>query len=152
MSGWVLSVTAVVCLTVLLDIIMPDGQMKKYVKGIVSIIVIFVIVTPLASLAVGKFDLTKGNITIDSDMLESLESTSDRYREIQLESMLSEDGITADVKVVSENGKKKVEVIIKNEVLSENEMNILKQKVSKTVAEFLDIDDSDVGVEVSDGS
>ena len=61
MSGWVLSVTAVVCLTVLLDIIMPDGQMKKYVKGIVSIIVIFVIVTPLASLAVGKFDLTKGN-------------------------------------------------------------------------------------------
>ena len=152
MSGWVLSVTAVVCLTVLLDIIMPDGQMKKYVKGIVSIIVIFVIVTPLASLAVGKFDLTKGNITIDSDMLESLESTSDRYREIQLESMLSEDGITADIKIVSENGKKKVEVIIKNEVLSENEMNILKQKVSKTVAEFLDIDDSDVGVEVSDGS
>ena len=152
MSGWVLSVTAVVCLTVLLDIIMPDGQMKKYVKGIVSIIVIFVIVTPLASLAVGKFDLTKGNITIDSDMLASLESTSDRYREIQLESMLSEDGITADVKIVSENGKKKVEVIIKNEVLSENEMNILKQKVSKTVAEFLDIDDSDVGVEVSDGS
>ena len=152
MSGWVLSVTAVVCLTVLLDIIMPDGQMKKYVKGIVSIIVIFVIVTPLASLAVGKFDLTKGNITIDSDMLASLESTSDRYREIQLEGMLSEDGITADVKIVSENGKKKVEVIIKNEVLSENEMNILKQKVSKTVAEFLDIDDSDVGVEVSDGS
>lgn len=152
MSGWVLSVTAVVCLTVLLDIIMPDGQMKKYVKGIVSIIVIFVIVTPLTSLAVGKFDLTKGNITIDSDMLESLESTSDRYREIQLESMLSDDGITADVKIVSENGKKKVEVIIKNEVLSENEMNILKQKVSKTVAEFLDIDDSDVGVEVSDGS
>lgn len=152
MSGWVLSVTAVVCLTVLLDIIMPDGQMKKYVKGIVSIIVIFVIVTPLASLAVGKFDLTKGNITIDSDMLTSLESTSDRYRGIQLEGMLSEDGITADVKIVSENGKKKVEVIIKNEVLSENEMNILKQKVSKTVAEFLDIDDSDVGVEVSDGS
>ena len=152
MSGWVLSVTAVVCLTVLLDIIMPDGQMKKYVKGIVSIIVIFVIVTPLASLAVGKFDLTKGNITIDSDMLESLESTSDRYREIQLESMLSDDGITADVKIVSKNSKKKVEVIIKNEVLSENEMNILKQKVSKTVAEFLDIDDSDVGVEVSDGS
>ncbi len=152
MSGWVLSVTAVVCLTVLLDIIMPDGQMKKYVKGIVSIIVIFVIVTPLASLAVGKFDLTKGNISIDSDMLESLESTSDRYREIQLESMLSDDGITADVKIVSDNGKKKVEVIIKNEVLSENEMNILKQKVSKTVAEFLDIDDSDVGVEVSDGS
>lgn len=152
MSGWVLSVTAVVCLTVLLDIIMPDGQMKKYVKGIVSIIVIFVIVTPLASLAVGKFDLTKGNITIDSDMLESLESTSDRYREIQLESMLSDDGITADVKILSENGKKKVEVIIKNEVLSENEMNILKQKVFKTVAEFLDIDDSDVGVEVSDGS
>ena len=152
MSGWVLSVTAVVCLTVLLDIIMPDGQMKKYVKGIVSIIVIFVIVTPLASLAVGKFDLTKGNITIDSDMLESLESTSDRYREIQLESMLSEDGITADVKIVSENGKKKVEVIIQNQVLSENEMNILKQKVKYTVTDFLGIDSGSVSVEVSDGS
>ncbi len=152
MSGWVLSVTAVVCLTVLLDIIMPDGQMKKYVKGIVSIIVIFVIITPLASIAVGEFDLTKGNITIDSDMLDNLESTSDRYRETQLEAMLSDDDITADVKIENDNGKKKVEVIIQNQVLSENEMNILKQKVKDTVTDFLGIDSGSVSVEVSDGS
>lgn len=152
MSGWILSVTAVICLTVLLDIIMPDGQMKKYVKGIVSIIVIFVIITPLASIAVGEFDLTKGNITIDSDMLENLESTSDRYRETQLEAMLSDDDITADVKIENDNGKKKVEVIIQNQVLSENEMNILKQKVKDTVTDFLGIDSGSVSVEVSDGS
>ncbi|CDE72613.1 stage III sporulation protein AF [Acidaminococcus sp. CAG:917] len=152
MSGWVLSVTAVICLTVLLDIIMPDGQMKKYVKGIVSIIVIFVIITPLASIAVGEFDLTKGNITIDSDMLDNLESTSDRYRETQLETMLSDDDITADVKIENDNGKKKVEVIIQNQVLSENEMNILKQKVKDTVTDFLGIDSGSVSVEVSDGS
>lgn len=152
MSGWVLSVTAVICLTVLLDIIMPDGQMKKYVKGIVSIIVIFVIITPLASIAVGEFDLTKGNITIDSDMLDNLESTSDSYRETQLEAMLSDDDITADVKIENDNGKKKVEVIIQNQVLSENEMNILKQKVKDTVTDFLGIDSGSVSVEVSDGS
>lgn len=152
MSGWVLSVTAVICLTVLLDIIMPDGQMKKYVKGIVSIIVIFVIITPLASIAVGEFDLTKGNITIDSDMLDNLESTSDRYRETQLEAMLSDDDITADVKIENDNGKKKVEVIIQNQVLSENEMNILKQKVKDTVTDFLGIDSGSVSVEVNDGS
>lgn len=152
MSGWVLSVTAVICLTVLLDIIMPDGQMKKYVKGIVSIIVIFVIITPLASIAVGEFDLTKGNITIDSDMLDTLESTSDRYRETQLEAMFSDDDITADVKIENDNGKKKVEVIIQNQVLSENEMNILKQKVKDTVTDFLGIDSGSVSVEVSDGS
>lgn len=152
MSGWVLSVTAVICLTVLLDIIMPDGQMKKYVKGIVSIIVIFVIITPLASIAVGEFDLAKGNITIDSDMLDNLESTSDRYRETQLEAMLSDDDITADVKIENDNGKKKVEVIIQNQVLSENEMNILKQKVKDTVTDFLGIDSGSVSVEVSDGS
>lgn len=152
MSGWVLSVTAVICLTVLLDIIMPDGQMKKYVKGIVSIIVIFVIITPLASIAVGEFDLTKGNITIDSDMLDNLESTSDRYRETQLEAMLSDDDITADVKIENDNGKKKVEVIIQNQVLSENEMNILKQKVKDTVTDFLGIDSGSVSIEVNDGS
>lgn len=152
MSGWVLSVTAVICLTVLLDIIMPDGQMKKYVKGIVSIIVIFVIITPVASIAVGELDLTKGNITIDSDMLDNLESTSDRYRETQLEAMLSDDDITADVKIENDNGKKKVEVIIQNQVLSENEMNILKQKVKDTVTDFLGIDSGSVSVEVSDGS
>ena len=152
MSGWVLSVTAVICLTVLLDIIMPDGQMKKYVKGIVSIIVIFVIITPLASIAVGELDLTKGNITINSDMLDNLESTSDRYRETQLEAMLSDDDITADVKIENDNGKKKVEVIIQNQVLSENEMNILKQKVKDTVTDFLGIDSGSVSVEVSDGS
>ena len=100
----------------------------------------------------GEFDLTKGNITIDSDMLDNLESTSDRYRETQLEAMLSDDDITADVKIENDNGKKKVEVIIQNQVLSENEMNILKQKVKDTVTDFLGIDSGSVSVEVSDGS
>ena len=85
-------------------------------------------------------------------MLENLESTSDRYRETQLETMLSDDDITADVKIENDNGKKKVEVIIQNQVLSESEMNILKQKVKDTVTDFLGIDSGSVSVEVSDGS
>lgn len=50
MSGWILSVVSVVVLTVLLDLFMAEGQTKKYIKGIMSIIVIAVIIAPVPKL------------------------------------------------------------------------------------------------------
>lgn len=50
MGQWLISITAVVALSVLLDIIVPEGEINKYIKGIFALITIFVIISPIASL------------------------------------------------------------------------------------------------------
>jgi len=45
---WLLGVVGVVLLGVLVDVLLPKGQMSKYVKGIFSVLLIFVILSPVA--------------------------------------------------------------------------------------------------------
>lgn len=50
MTAWLLGIVGVVSLGVLIEIIMPEGEHSKYIKGIFSIIVVFVIVSPFPKL------------------------------------------------------------------------------------------------------
>ncbi len=43
MSAWLLSIVGVVSLGVLIELLLPEGENSKYIKGIFSVIVIFVI-------------------------------------------------------------------------------------------------------------
>lgn len=56
-SSWIMSIAGVSVLSVLVDLIMPNGQTKKYIKGIFAFIIIFVIISPLPSLINEKFSL-----------------------------------------------------------------------------------------------
>ena len=47
MTSYILSIVGIVFLGVLVDVIMPDGEMNKYVKGVFSIIALCVIINPL---------------------------------------------------------------------------------------------------------
>ncbi len=46
---WLLGVVGVVLLGVLVDVLLPKGQMSKYVKGIFAVLLLFVIVAPVVS-------------------------------------------------------------------------------------------------------
>ena len=51
MSGWLIGIVGVVSLGVLIEVLLPEGENSKYIRGIFSIIVIFVIISPLPKLA-----------------------------------------------------------------------------------------------------
>lgn len=53
LSGWVLSIAGVISLSVIVELILPEGQLNKYIRGIFSFIIMLVIIAPLPSL-VGK--------------------------------------------------------------------------------------------------
>lgn len=53
MSGWLLGIVGVVSLGVLIELLLPEGENSKYIKGIFAVIVIFVIVSPLPKLLKG---------------------------------------------------------------------------------------------------
>ncbi len=49
-SSWLLSIAGIVCLSVVVELILPDGQINKYIKGIMSFLITLVIIMPLPKL------------------------------------------------------------------------------------------------------
>ena len=81
MSAWLIGIVGVVgSLGVLIEIILPEGENSKYIRGIFSIIVIFVIVSPMPKLLKGDFikDFASGGdtaqIEIDEDYYQSVKA------------------------------------------------------------------------------
>lgn len=101
MSGWILSVVSVVVLMVLLDIFMAEGETKKYIKGIMSIIVIAVIIAPLPGILKKDIRISEAfqnnaeyhSIETDSDYLYRLYIAQYAEKEKKIERGLEEKGI-----------------------------------------------------------
>ena len=77
-STWILSVAGIICVSVLIEFIMPEGQMNKYIKSIFSFVIILVIILPLPKLfkkqnSISVFDYD--GITLQSDYLYELNLT-----------------------------------------------------------------------------
>ena len=76
MSGWLLGIVGVVSLGVLIEILLPEGENSKYIRGIFSIIVIFVIISPLPKIAKGDyikgFDTQTQEVAIDKSYYDSV--------------------------------------------------------------------------------
>ena len=57
-SNWIISIAGVVCLSVMVDLLLPNGQMSKYIKGIFSFIILLVIIMPLPNLLGKSYDFS----------------------------------------------------------------------------------------------
>ena len=75
-STWVLSIAGIICISVLLELVMPEGQMNKYIKNIFSFVIILVIVLPLPKLMNKNIDLSSmfqyQEIQLQEDFLEEI--------------------------------------------------------------------------------
>lgn len=69
MRGWLISVVGVILIGLLVDIIIPEGETNKYIKGIYALIVTIVIISPLPKLAKNdwKFDIDMIENSIEQD-------------------------------------------------------------------------------------
>lgn len=56
LTGWVIGITAAIAVSTLADIILADGNTKKFVKSVTALIVFAVIISPLPKLFGGSFD------------------------------------------------------------------------------------------------
>lgn len=58
-SSWLLSIAGVVILSVLAELVLPEGQINKYTKVIFSFVILLVIIMPLPKLFQKDFDINK---------------------------------------------------------------------------------------------
>lgn len=158
MTAWILAIVGVICLSVLVDILLPNGQTNKYVKGIFSVITLYVIISPLPSFLSGgqKFvtslNFDAADFSADENFLAEISLNPFKARETALAAYLSKRGYTGvTVKYVGcvEND---TEIDYINIILSDESFdastphNVVSDNVKSLVADFTGADKEDIRV------
>ena len=156
LNSYVLSIVGVVFLGVLVDVIMPDGEMNKYVKGVFSMLALFVIISPVQKLFNKDFSLENmfydnTSIAVDSDFLEATTKQMKKQCESVLNARLKDAGFDdVDVEILAEMSNyefqiKKVIIDISKMVIIDDGEHINKYaEIKAIVLENFDVEESDV--------
>ena len=162
MSSWVMSIVGVVCLGVLLDLIVPEGQTNKYIKGVFALLIIFVIISPLPALVGKKFDLklNSTSYTVNTQYLETIDNYKIENKIDTLECFISGSGYSSDVTVTKEKSgtvytKKdavskisNIEIVLPKLVLNESDMNILITNIKTFTSRLFAVEENLVKITV----
>lgn len=158
MTSLVTTIVGVIVLTVLSDMMLPEGQTSKYIKFVVGIIVVYVMVSGItalfdkdnSALAWGDID----TISIDSEYMQYVLDANCQAYEATCVSALEASGyasaevsvqcIQQDYSVVVQS----VEVNISNCGISSenNNIDIVVQDIVSTLSYLLSIDTEQVSV------
>lgn len=155
MQSYILSVLGIVLVSVLIEIILPNGQTAKYIKSIFSIFVIYVLINPLIMFLKNDFDISKyiqaDNLQINKSLLNNIYKDQIQAKSKDLENTLKNEGfvgvkITILYQVVEENiVLEKVKINIDNLVINGLAPNINKyQHIRQVVAQNLMIKEEDI--------
>ena len=75
-SSWILSIAGIVIISVIVELILPEGSINKYIRSIFSFLVVLVIIAPLPALVGKKFDysqiISQEEFTLQEDYLFQL--------------------------------------------------------------------------------
>lgn len=141
-----MKITGVIALSALSSLLIPNGQTKKYVKGIFALITLFVLVSPLPKLLKSDFSGfpnafdTASELEIDETFLYGVATNAYKTQERNIEKFLKEKGIEAKVKFVVKS-ETSLEIDYVNVILSDKsferdksnniDIGALKSEISK---------------------
>lgn len=132
MKEWILSVVGVIALGVLVDILLPEGKIAKYVKGAFSLLVVLVVSSILPIIANANL-----KIDIDSSDYFAVESAnasqSFEYIEEAVEQELEKNGCECDVQIEWKN------TLAKSVTVRVSKSDISAETIVHTVARTLNI-------------
>ena len=155
LSTWILSIAGVVCLSVIVELVLPEGQMNRYIKGTFSFIIILVIILPLPNLLGQKIDLgnifSYDEIKVDDDYLYQLNLDKINSLKEKIEKEVLDHGYQ-NVSIyincnIFENSLtfKSITVELENLVISENaeHKNItkIKKDITSIIKSYIEIDE-----------
>ena len=88
MGQWVVTVAGIAILAVLCDIVLPEGQTRKYIKTVIGVVVTLVMIQPLVNFIGGSSIAADGTFGNTFDV-EIQQSYLDMVEEKQLQSQLT---------------------------------------------------------------
>ena len=153
MTGYILSILGIVVAGVFIDIIIPSGTINKYIRGIYSIFVVAVLVSPVVKLLNKSqdFSITYEEYNINENLLKYIYTMRCQSLETNLENALKEEGF-ANVDIILnfsiENNELKYNlcnVNLKNLVITPDKQHINKYEfIRKVVKENTNLTDEEI--------
>lgn len=96
MTAWISGIIGVIALSILIDILLPEGETSKYIKGFVAVFVVAVIVAPLPAFINKDWKLEDfadtQAVIADGDYVRRVVEMQAESDERRAESLLAEKG------------------------------------------------------------
>lgn len=102
MGVWIMSIVGVICLGILLEIMLPEGQTAKYVKGAFSLLIVFVIAAPLPNLLNKdwKLDYDASQFQVDEEYVNTTYAFYADSLKGDAVKLLAQNGYKTTVKII----------------------------------------------------
>lgn len=149
-SAWIMSVVVAVCLTVLIDIFLSEGETKKYVKSAASLVVFAVLISPVPSLfnkEVNFFEKPETSVESAVDSAYLIRYYSKKYSALEdsCEKLLAEKGYDGVAVVINYNWKGSeteiVSVVADASGITRKNANIdIKETIKSALSDALGVD------------
>ena len=156
MSGYIVSIIVTTFLIALISFILPSGSTAKYVKSVLSMVLVVVIVSPLIKFSSQNFDVnnifSSQNVYLQTDFLDYVleEKVDNLSKNCNL--VLENLGVKgANIEILYRQNEgidiiiQKVTINLKNAVINSDLGHIdIIEKTKKSISEYLVLKESDV--------
>ena len=151
MKDWIVSISAVVIITAIVSLILPEGKLGKHIKSIFSIFIVFTIIKPIIYIKDNDFNyqniFNQDNIELQYDFIDYISNEKIEEYEKNCVDILEQNGIKkASVKLTySLNNTQEiiikfVSVDLKNSVINSDKAHIdIINEIKKLLATYLNI-------------
>ena len=151
-NSWIKNIIVAVIITIIIEMILPEGKNKKYIKTVISIYIVFVVISPIFSKILNKkIDVSK--IFDDYEIPEMQMNTIDNntYIKEEYENKIKED-ITMKLKNIGyETVNMEIKISTKDESYGQIEkisLNVKKKNENIEKVEKVDIENKTTKEEV----
>ena len=152
MKTWIISISAIVLLTSIFSIIIPESKIGKLVKNIFSVLVIFVIISPLVNIKNQEFSfdylVDSSEISLDNEYLEFINAKKVEVINNESKNRIEKLGVkNVFVNVCykyddyNNFSVESVEINLRNSVIISDKAHIdIKEEIINEISSYLQID------------
>lgn len=150
LSVWTLSVAGIVVLAQLVDIILPEGQTAKYIKSVISVIIVFVLLQPISALSNLKLFEDTDQTYVNQAYLDDIYVKQVAQIEENVNSVLADNGINVTAQVICSrlDNLPRIDFIIVNisqSVIESSDALIeYKEKIITTLSGNLNVEEAKI--------
>ena len=119
MTGWILSIVGTVLTITLTEMMLPEGNTAKFIKGVISLMVIYVVLAPIPAIFQSKidinsfFDFNTGSYESDASFIEIIKEDKQSSLTSELNAALKGNGLSrASVNVILDERYEVKQVIL----------------------------------------
>ena len=138
MSKYILSILGIVLCGIIIDVILPSGNISKYIKGIYSIFVVAVIINPIVNLISNKnqIKLNYETFDVDKELIFYIYEKRTNNLEKLIEEELSNHGFTG-IEIELQFSINSNEIEYKSCTANINNLSISQEKLHINKYEFI---------------